>query len=93
MSTIRSDTTKSAWDRRELLVAAVSAAAVTYLPFGAVAAPPAIGATRAHDALVDWSIDDQWGVYPRYDAIATPPQQADDQRLASVHPADRAFVA
>jgi hypothetical protein len=79
------------FDRREFIVAAASAAAVSYVPFGSFAAP-AVGATRPSELLADWSIDDQWGVVPRWDAIPCAPRQADDLRLAAVHPADLAFV-
>jgi hypothetical protein len=86
-------TNANAWGRREFLAAAAGTAAVAYLPFGAVVAAPSIGATRNQEVLADWSIDDQWGVYPRYDALASAPRQHDEQRLAAVHPADLAFVA
>jgi hypothetical protein len=79
-------------DRREFILAAASAAAVAYVPFGAVAAP-AVGATQQSELLADWSIDDQWGVVPRWEAIPCTPRQLDDELLASVHPADRAFVS
>jgi hypothetical protein len=83
-----------AWDRREFLAAAASAAAVAYVPFGSVAAAPSVGAVQPQDLLADWSIDDQWGVYPRYDALpSTPTPQVDELRLAAVHPADLPFLA
>ena len=78
-------------DRRGFIVAAASAAAVAYVPFGSFAATP-VGATEAGELLADWSIDDQWGVNPRWDAIPCVAQHADDARLAAVHPADLAFV-
>ena len=78
-------------DRREFMVVAASAAAVAYLPFGSFAAP-AVGAARQSELLAEWSIDDQWGVVPRWDAIPCKPHQANDELLAAVHPADRAFV-
>ena len=78
-------------DRREFIVAAASAAAIAYVPFGSFAAP-AVGATQQSALLADWSIDDQWGVVPRWDAIPCAPHQADAELLAAVHPADRAFV-
>jgi hypothetical protein len=80
------------YDRRELLIAVAGAATVAYLPFGAAAAP-AVGATDRRELLADWSIDDQWGVCPRWDAIPCVPQQRDDARLAAVQPADLQFVA
>jgi hypothetical protein len=79
-------------DRRGFIVAAASAAAVAYVPFGSFAAP-AVGATETRELLADWSIDDQWGVVARWDAIPCVPQHADDARLAAVHPADVQFVA
>jgi hypothetical protein len=80
------------YDRRELLTVAAAAAAVAYLPFGSFAAP-AVGATERRELLADWSIDDQWGVCPRWDSIPCTPQYADDPRFASLHPADAQFVA
>jgi hypothetical protein len=84
---------RNACDRREFLAAAVSAAAVAYLPFGAAVAAPAVGAQHAKELLADWSIDDQWGVYPRYDAVPFVPSQREDRRLAAVDPADLPFLA
>lgn len=84
----------NSWDRREFITGAAGAAAVAYLPFGSVAAPvPAVGATERKDLLADWTIDDQWGVYPRYDAIPYAPAHREDPRLATVHPADLQFLA
>jgi hypothetical protein len=80
--------------RRDVIVAAGAATVAVYLPFAdrGVAAP-AVGATQRDNLSADWSIDDQWGVYPRYDAIPCVPQQSDDARRAAVHPADVAFLA
>ncbi len=86
-------TKTNAWDRRDFLAAAAGAAAVAYLPFGAAAVAPAVGATERKDLLADWTIDDQWGVYPRYDAIAQVAVHTEDPRLAAVHPADLQFLA
>jgi hypothetical protein len=84
----------SSWDRRDFIAAAAGAAAVAYLPFGSLAgAVPAVGATEREGLLADWTIDDQWGVYPRYDAIPCAPAHREDQRLASAHPADLQFLA
>jgi hypothetical protein len=80
------------WDRRELIAAAAGAASVAYLPFGSFAAAPAVGASEPGGLLVDWSIDDQWGVYPRYDAIPVTPVQTDDPRLAAADAADLPFL-
>jgi 3'-phosphoadenosine 5'-phosphosulfate sulfotransferase (PAPS reductase)/FAD synthetase len=79
------------YDRREILAAAAGAAAVASLPFGSFATP-ALGAPRA-EPLADWSIDDQWGVIRRWDAIPSVPQHHDDARFAFAHPVDRAFLA
>jgi hypothetical protein len=84
--------TKRPLDRREFIAAASSAAAVAYLPFGSLAAPP-VGAAESKELLADWSIDDQWGVYPRYDAHPFAPAQHEERRLAAVHPADVPFLA
>jgi len=84
-------------DRRELITAVASAAAVAYFPFGALAestpaaAVPA-AATERKALLADWTIDDQWGVYPRWDAIPCVPQHGEDQRLAAVDSVDLQFV-
>ena len=79
------------YDRRQVLAAAAAAAAVASVPFGSFATP-ALGAPRV-EPVADWSIDDQWGVVPRWDAIPSVPQHRDDARVALVHPVDRAFVA
>ena len=80
-------------DRRGFIVAAGAAAVAVYAPFGGALATPTVGAATLKVALDDWSIDDQWGVFPRYDAIPCAPRQNDDARLAAVHPADAAFLA
>jgi hypothetical protein len=93
MSTLYPVTKDCSWDRREFIAAAAGAAAVAYLPFGSAAATPVVGASEPQALLADWSIDDQWGVYPRYDAIPSAPPHAEvDTRLAAVHPADLPFV-
>jgi hypothetical protein len=80
--------------RRDVIVAAGAAAVAVYLPFADGAAAPAVGAPQPADLAADWSIDDQWGVYPRYDAIPCTPHHADDAfRVAAADPVDRAFVA
>jgi hypothetical protein len=79
------------YDRREILAAAASAAAVVSLPFRSFATP-APGAPRV-EPLADWSIDDQWGVIARWDAIPCVPQHRDDARLAAVHPVDARYIA
>ena len=79
------------YDRREILAAAASAAAVASLPLRSLATP-ALGAPRV-EPLADWSIDDQWGVVPRWDSIPWVPHHRDDARLAFAHPIDRAFLA
>jgi hypothetical protein len=81
----------SLYDRREILAAAAGAAAIACLPFPSLATPT-LGAER-REPLADWSIDDQWGVVPRWDAIPSVPQQRDDARVALIQPADRAFLA
>jgi hypothetical protein len=83
-------TTTRHYDRREILAAAAGAAAIACLPFPSLATP-ALGAEK-REPLVDWSIDDQWGVVPRWDAIPSVPQHQGDARVAGVHPADALFV-
>jgi hypothetical protein len=83
-------TTTRLYDRREILAAAAGATAIACLPLPSLATPT-LGAER-REPLADWSIDDQWGVVPRWDAIPTVPQHRDDARLAAAHPADARFV-
>jgi len=84
--------TQRLYDRREVLAAAAGAAAIACVPFSSLATP-ALGAPARAEPLADWSIDDQWGVVPRWDAIPSVPQHRDEPRLALAQPADRAFVA
>ena len=80
------------YDRREILAAAAGAAAVACLPFPSLATP-ALGAARAREPLADWSIDDQWGVVPRWEAIpCTVQHNANVAPLGLAHPADALFV-
>ena len=83
-------TTTRLYDRREILAAAAGAAAIAYLPFPSLATPTLRAERR--EPLADWSIDDQWGVVPRWDAIPSVPQPCDDAHVAGVHPADARFV-
>jgi hypothetical protein len=75
-------------DRRGFVVAAGAAVAVAYLPAAVLAAQAAEPAK-----LVDWHIDDMWGVYPRpSEPIGFGRPRADGERLAA-HPAvDAGFV-
>ena len=55
-------------NRRVFLGSAAAASAVSLLPLPATAAA---APAAAAPLLGDWTIDDMWGVYPRYaDAIA-----------------------
>jgi hypothetical protein len=83
------------FDRRELMLAAGAAAAVVYLPFASGSPPaPAAGATARGPLLEDWTIDDMWGVYPRYsEAIGYAPPRDDGERLAAAAAVDAPFVA
>ena len=83
-------TTTRLYARREILAAAASAAAVASLPFKSFATP-ALGAPNVRP-LADWSIDDQWGIVPRWDSIPYVPQHRDDTRPAVAHLADAQFV-
>jgi hypothetical protein len=78
------------YDRRELFAMAMAGAAAACLPRYSFATP-SLGAPRV-EPLADWSIDDQWGVVPRWDAIPCAPRQSDDPRLADAHPADAPFL-
>src|SRR5262249_54098623 len=78
------------YDRREILADAASAAAIACVPCSSPATP-SLGAER-REPLADWSIDDQWGVVPRWDAIPCNPQHRDDARHASAQPIDAPFL-
>jgi len=80
------------YDRREVLAAAAGVAAVACLPFGSLATPVLGAGERRRPPLADWSIDDQWGVVPRWDAIPCVPQRGGDPRLAVAATADLPFV-
>jgi hypothetical protein len=79
------------YDRREILAAAASAAAVACLPFPSLATPT-LGAAPTCEPLADWSIDDQWGVVPRWDAIPCSVQHRADPASELMNPADAPFV-
>ena len=84
----------SSLDRREFIVAA-GAIAVAYAPLAAIAqaeaAPPGSAAQPA--LLDDWTIDDMWGVYPRYsEPIGYGRPREDGERMAAVAPVDAGFV-
>ena len=83
-------TTMRLHDRREILAAAGGAAAIACVPFSSLATP-ALGAPRV-EPLADWSIDDQWGVVPRWDAIPCVPQHRDDGRVALANSTDVGFL-
>jgi hypothetical protein len=78
------------YDRREILAAAAGAAAVACVPFSSLATP-ALRKPRV-EPLADWSIDDQWGVVPRWDAIPSVPQHRESFGHAQMHSADAPFV-
>ena len=80
------------YDRREILAAAAGAAAFACSPFQSLATP-VLGAPDRAVPLADWSIDDQWGVVPRWDAIPCVPQHRDDARLALADSVDVGFLA
>jgi len=84
-------TSERLYDRREILAASAGAAAAACVPFSSLATP-ALRKPRV-EPLADWSIDDQWGVVPRWDAIPCVPQHRDDTRLALAHPVDRGLLA
>jgi len=79
------------YDRREVLAAAAVAAAGACLSLRSFATP-ALGAAPRCEPLADWSIDDQWGVVPRWDAIPSLPQHRADPRFALAHPADAGLL-
>ena len=74
-------------DRRAFLSAGGALVAAATLPAGLAAALPRSAAAKAVGAaLADWTIDDQWGVWPRY---AEPIRYAPPQ-VAQVVPRDGA---
>jgi hypothetical protein len=79
-----------AFDRREFIVAA-GAIAVAYAPLAAMAQ---VAAPLAHPVLLeDWTIDDMWGVYPRYsEPIGYGRPREDGERMASVAAVDEGFL-
>jgi hypothetical protein len=84
------------FDRREFIVA-VGAVAVAYAPLAAAAetALPAAAVPAAQQPalLADWTIDDMWGVYPRYsEPIGYGRPRGDGELTAAVHPADAPFL-
>lgn len=80
-------------DRRVFLGSGAAVCAVSLLPLPAYAVPssadPAHGMPKM---LTDWTIDDMWGVYPRYsDPIGYGRPQSDV--LVAAAPVDAGFVA
>jgi hypothetical protein len=83
-----------AFDRREFIVAAGTAAAAACLPVALAVASPPVGAATPRAVLEDWHVDDMWGVYPRpSEPIGYGRPHGDGELAAAVHPADRAFLA
>ena len=74
-------------DRRVFIGSGASFCAVSLLPMPVFGVP--VG--PAPTLLSDWTIDDMWGVYPRYaDPIAYGCAPAGE--LPAAHPADVQFV-
>ncbi len=87
-------------DRREFIAAAGAVAAVAALPLAAsTRAPERSAAAAAANAaaaapLADWTIDDMWGVNPRYaEPIAYGRPHAARDLQAMAEPADLPFLA
>ena len=74
----------SGLDRREFIVAA-GAIAVAYAPLAAIVQAAAAPANAAQPVLLDdWTIDDMWGVYPRYsEPIGYGRPREDGERMAA----------
>jgi hypothetical protein len=78
-------------DRRVFIGAGAAVCTVAALPLPALAASSADPAASTPNVLSDWTIDDMWGVYPRYaDAIGYGRPRGDVMVAAA--PIDAAFV-
>jgi hypothetical protein len=79
--------------RREFIVAA-GAIAVAYAPLSALAqVEPATPQAATPVLLDDWTIDDMWGVYPRYaEPIGYARPRGDGEVIAAVAPVDLGFL-
>ena len=80
--------------RREFLAIGASLGAVAAMPLARMAdhaAAPASPAAR----LDDWTIDDMWGVYPRYAETIRYPRRHGDETVSVARsaPVDRDWVA
>lgn len=80
-------------DRRVFLGSGAAVCAVSLLPLPVYAVPsPADPPPVTPNLLTDWTIDDMWGVYPRYaDAIGYGRPRSDV--IVAAAPIDAAFVA
>lgn len=74
-------------DRRQFMLGLGAVAAASVLPLTVAAG----GAGPAEPALTDWTIDDMWGVYPRY-ADRIPFGRQREESAARPAPADEHFV-
>jgi hypothetical protein len=80
-------------DRRVFLGSGAAVCAVSLLPLPAYAMPsPADPAPVTPNLLTDWTIDDMWGVYPRYADPIGYGRLRSETRVAAA-PVDAAFVA
>jgi hypothetical protein len=83
-----------ALDRREFIGAAGAAICATVLP-----APAALGVAPSREPdgtsglLDDWTIDDMWGVYPRYAEAIDYGRPRRTEMLPVVAPVDADFVS
>ena len=77
----------AALTRRELIAGAGAVAAATALPLGVLAS----AAPAPRQRLEDWTIDDMWGVYPRY-AEPIGYGRRRDEPLVAANDVDAAFV-
>jgi hypothetical protein len=75
-------------DRRAFIATGAALCGASLLPLSAVIAASPVAARP----LSDWTIDDMWGVYPRYaDPIGYGRRRSDD--VIAADPVDAAFVA
>lgn len=78
----------AALNRREFLAAAAAATAAASLPVPALAAAP----IDRPQPLEDWTIDDMWGVYPRYAEPIGYGSPVDAPLVAAANSVDAAFA-
>jgi hypothetical protein len=80
------------FDRRQVLAGAASFAATALLP-SLIAAAPVESAVTGPERLTDWTIDDMFGLYPRYSQAIGYGRPSREPALAAADPLERLFFA